>query len=69
MHYHHVIIPAEDESLIVDLETDQYTYFLKSIRPLDLSEKDKELLIIRGLIMDGESLFKRIKKSINNESR
>jgi hypothetical protein len=59
--YHHVLIKTDDVELIKVLDTDHYQYRLISAQSVFLDEEDRGKLIIRGLIMDGESLLKRFK--------
>ena len=61
--YHHVLIKADNESDIAkNLITKDYQYFLRSVSPVQLKEKDKENTIIKHLIWDGESLVARMKE-------
>lgn len=62
-HYHHVIIKTANPNKITDINAETYQYYLRSILPLDLEEKDKQKLVYRGLIRDGESLWKRMQKA------
>lgn len=62
--YHHVIMKLTEEELemIKSLNADTYSYCLISAQPVRLSDSAVAAdLIIRGLIMDGESLLKRFK--------
>jgi hypothetical protein len=66
LNYHHVLIPVEcvsDENLLQRLEGDGYVYYLMSIVPILLTESEQKSPINRPLIMDGESLWKRMKKN------
>lgn len=66
LNYHHVLIPAEhveDEVQLKKLEGDGYIYYLMSLVPVLLTESEMRTPINRPLIMDGESLWKRLKKS------
>ncbi len=60
VNYHHVIIKAELED-IIDVIYDEYTYYIREITEMELTEKDTELKYIQALIRDGESLLKKIK--------
>lgn len=61
--YHHVILKLTEDDLeiIKSLDAETYQYCLISANPIYLDEVDQAKLIIRGLIMDGESLLKRFK--------
>lgn len=59
--YHHVLMKVDNIDSIKTLDADQYQYCLISAQPVFLDEEARQGLIIRGLIMDGESLFKRFK--------
>lgn len=66
VNYHHVLIPAElvsEEAKLKRLEGDGYVYYLMSLVPILLNESETRSIINRPLIMDGESLWKRLKKS------
>lgn len=74
VNYHHVILKLKPDEveLVNTLDCDTYQYRLISIQQLFLDEKALAGEIIRGLVMDGESLLKRIKaqqkKSISTEN-
>lgn len=59
--YHHVILKARDITEFRYLDCNHYQYYLTSSHLIPLTDKDKEVLIIKGLLMDGESLAKRFK--------
>jgi hypothetical protein len=66
VNYHHVLIPAElitNEEYLKRLEGDGYEYLLFSQVPILLTETERRSDINKPLIMDGESLWKRIKKN------
>lgn len=65
VNYHHVIMKfALDElNMVKSLEGENYQYCLISAQPYFIDEMNQEELIIRGLIMDGESLLKRFKSA------
>jgi hypothetical protein len=54
-------ISEKEIELVRSLDADSYQYCLISAQPVFLDEQDQAELIIRGLIMDGESLLKRFK--------
>jgi hypothetical protein len=65
VNYHHVVIPSRlvtDEEVLKRLEGDGYTYYLMSSVPVLLTLSEQKNDIIKSLIMDGESLWKRLKK-------
>jgi hypothetical protein len=64
--YHHVLMKIKNDDLIKVLDTDHYQYRLISATPVYLDEEEQAKLIIRGLIMDGESLLKRFKAQEKN---
>ena len=49
--------------------TESYQYHLMSAVPMHPKEIDHNNVIIRGLIWDGESLYKRLKKHNKNNNR
>lgn len=66
LNYHHVLVPAEmvfDEELLTRLEGDGYVYYLMAKVPVLMTETETKTIINRPLIMDGESLWKRLKKN------
>jgi hypothetical protein len=66
VNYHHVLIPAElitNEEYLKRLEGDGYEYLLFSQVPILLTETERRSDINKPLIMDGESLWKRLKKN------
>ena len=66
--YHHVIISTDDLDVIKSMDSDTYQYCLISALPVNLDQRDLESNpIIRGLVMDGESLFKRFKAQRNKQ--
>lgn len=67
---HHVIISIAPSMIDVLNTIDEsiYQYRLISAQPVHLDEKEAGSLIIRGLIMDGESLLKRLKRNFKNHS-
>lgn len=70
VNYHHVIIRAELEE-IGNIVFEDHSYYIKEVTQIHLSDKDAELKYYRSLIMDGESLFKKMKtakKLMKNES-
>ena len=69
VNYHHVIIKAELET-IGDIVFEDCSYFIREITQIHLSEKDTELKYYKDLIMDGESLLKKMKAAtkLKNES-
>lgn len=67
VHYHHVIMECYPTDL-VNLEENDYMYLLRSSKAVYLTQEDLKNEYVRGLVMDGESLLKRIKKQINYNS-
>lgn len=64
--YHHVIIRAKSENdVIKNLINKDYQYFLRTVSPIYLKEKDRENTVIKHLIFDGESLVARMKENSN----
>lgn len=66
LNYHHVLIPAEmvmEEKALERLDGDGYVYYLMSCVPVLLTASEIRSDIIKPLIMDGESLWKRLKKN------
>lgn len=61
--YHHVIMKLDPDEVekINTLDRDDYQYRLISAQQIFLDEKLMQEQIIRGLVMDGESLLKRFK--------
>jgi len=53
---------------LVNLEENNYMYLLRTSKAVYLSPEDLSNETTKALIMDGESLLKRIKKQINNNS-
>jgi len=51
-----------------DLKENDYMYLLRMSKAVYLSQEDLSNETTKALIMDGESLLKRIKKQINNNS-
>ena len=68
VNYHHVIMLCTPKEL-VNLEYNDYMYLLKSSKAVYLTPEQEGDEITHKLIMDGESLLKRIKKQINNNSQ
>ncbi len=68
VNHHHVIIQTEDSDLLTVLDESDYQYRLISLHPVVLTTEDLDGLIIRGLVMDGESLLKRFKAQQNKKS-
>jgi hypothetical protein len=73
VNFHHVLIPLDlitNEEYLKNLKGDGYEYFLMSQVPILLSESEYRSEINRPLIMDGESLWKRMKRnrSLNNNN-
>lgn len=69
LNYHHVLIPAdfvEDEEALKKLDGEGYVYYLISCVPVLLTESEAKSQIAKPLIMDGESLWKRLKKNFKN---
>jgi hypothetical protein len=67
--YHHVIIKAKAEKDVVkNLITKDYSYYLRTVSPVFLTEKDKDNMIIKHLIFDGESLVARMKENSFNQT-
>lgn len=71
--YHHVIMKYDPDDkeiaeVIKSLDAEQYQYKLISAQPIFLDEEKQAELIIRGLIMDGESLLKRLKAQVKIHS-
>lgn len=70
INYHHVIIKANRDE-IADITFNDYMYIVKEVTEIHLSEKDAEMKYFKNLIMDGESLLKRmrlIKSKLKHES-
>lgn len=67
VHYHHVIMECLPTDL-VNLEENSYMYLLRTSKAVYLSPEDLTNEYVRALVMDGESLLKRIRKQINNNS-
>jgi len=66
LNYHHVLIPAElitNEEYLKRLEGDGYIYYLTSQVSVLLNQSERRSDINKPLIMDGESLWKRLKKN------
>lgn len=66
LNYHHVLILSEmvhEEDALKRLDGDGYVYYLMSCVPVLLTASDIKNEILRPLIMDGESLWKRMKKN------
>lgn len=64
VNYHHVIIKADSDKEITGICSDTYQYELISTKEIGpFSEDDLKNEVYRRLIMDGESLLKRIKKN------
>ena len=53
---------------LVNLEENSYMYLLRTSKAVYLSPEDLTNEYVRSLVMDGESLLKRIKKQLNNNS-
>lgn len=65
--YHHVIIKAESSMEIMDVVSESYRYELINVDQItNLSDNQLEDEVYKRLIMDGESLLKRIKKHKTN---
>lgn len=72
VNYHHVLISESEEEHITDLNAGEYLYNLRSRVPMKLTSEELGNAVIKGLVMDGESLTKRLKKfnkQAKNESR
>lgn len=63
VNYHHVIMRCDPQE-IVNLEFNEYMYLLKSSKAVYLTPELQGNNMIKGLIMDGESLLKRIRKQL-----
>lgn len=61
--YHHVILRSHDINEFKYMDAGQYQYYQISSMIIPLTDKDKDVLIIKGLLMDGESLAKRFNKA------
>lgn len=61
LNHHHVLISKGEE--VDSFRTKHYRYILKKVEEVSLSDEDRAQLVIKHLVMDGESLLKRIKKS------
>lgn len=62
INYHHVIIETDDLEEVQTLEAPGYQYILMSSSEIFLTERDMKMDLIKSLMMDGESLLKRLKK-------
>lgn len=63
INFHHVVLKTHDLEKFRYLDAGPYQYFLISSHLIPLTDKDKEVLILKGLLMDGESLEKRFNKA------
>jgi len=63
--HHHVLIQTDDLDLIKTLDADVYQYCLISSQQVFLDPQELGGVIIRGLVMDGESLLRRFKAQQN----
>lgn len=72
LNFHHVLIPLElieDDRALRRLDGDGYVYYLMSQVPVLLTSSEMKSEINRPLIMDGESLWKRLKKNFKTQNK
>lgn len=64
VNYHHVIIRA-NRAEIGNVVLEDFGYYLREVTRIHLSEKDAELKYYKSLIMDGESLLRKMRDKSN----